>query len=175
MAYRWATDLDNGRLELVLGTPQPRWRVILERYGAVLTAAVVATLCIWLAIVLFAQGIGFSLDIGRVAVASVGMLPLALITASLVFALAGLLAPGAVIGIMAVFLGASFLADLLKTLLKLPDWVVNLSIFHQYGSPILDGLNWGAFVGMLAVALALLALGGLQFATRDVDRGAVES
>ncbi len=172
MANRWATDLDNGRLELVLGTPVPRWRVALERYGAVLVAAVAALLFIWLGILLFAQASSFSVDAGRVAVASLAMLPLELITVSLVFALAGLIPPGAVIGIMSVFLGVSFLAYLLKTLLKLPDWVLNLSIFHQYGTPLLDGLNWGAFVGMLLVALALLALGVWQFAVRDVEVGA---
>jgi len=128
-------------------------------------------LFIWLAILLFAQASSFSVDAGRIAVASLGVLPLELITAALVYALAGLIPPGAVIGIMSVFVGVSFLADLLKTLLKLPDWVLNLSIFHQYGNPILDGLNWGAFVGMLLIAAALLAVGVWQFAVRDVDRG----
>ncbi len=175
MAYRWPTDLDKGRLELPLSTPQSRWRVILERYSAVLGATVVATLSIWLAIVLFAQAAGFNMDVGRLAEASLGMLPLALITASLVYALAGLLPPSLVIGIMAAFLAASFLADLLRNLLNLPDWALNLSMFHQYGSPVLTGLNWGGFVGMLVVAAALLALGGWQFSARDIDRGVVES
>jgi putative exporter of polyketide antibiotics len=107
-----------------------------------------------------------------VAVASIGILPLELITASLVFALAGLIPPGAVIGIMSAFLGLSFVAELLKTPLKLPDWVAGLSIYQQYGSPVLDGLNWGAFVGMLIIALALLAVGVWQFSARDVERGA---
>ena len=172
MANRWATDLDAGRLELVLGTPVPRWRVVLERYAAVLAAAVAAPLCIWLAILLVAQASSFSVDAGRAAEASFGMLPLALITASLVYALAGVIPPGAVIGVMSAFLGVSFLADVLKTLLKLPDWVLNLSIFHQYGTPLLDGLNWGAFVGMLLVALAMLAVGAWQFSARDVEVGA---
>jgi ABC-2 type transport system permease protein len=175
MAYRWPTDLDKGRLELPLSTPQSRWRVILERYSAVLGATVVATLSIWLAIVLFAQAAGFNMDVGRLAEASLGMLPLALITASLVYALAGLLPPALVIGIMAAFLAASFLADLLRNLLNLPDWALNLSMFHQYGSPVLTGLNWGGFVGMLVVAAALLALGGWQFSARDIERGVVES
>jgi ABC-2 type transport system permease protein len=173
IANRWATDLDNGRLELVLSAPRSRWRVILERYGAVLAAAVAAPLGIWLGILLCAQAIGFSLDAGRVALASLGMLPLELITASLVYALAGLMPPGAIMGIMSVFLGISFLAEILKALLKLPDWVLNLSIFHQYGNPILDGLNWQTFAGMLLIAAALLALGVWQFSMRDVDRGVI--
>jgi ABC-2 type transport system permease protein len=172
MANRWVTDLDTGRLELVLSTPVPRWRVVLERYAAVLVAAVAAPLFMCLAILLAAQTVGFSLDAGRVAAATFGMLPLELITASLVYALAGVIPPGAVIGLMSAFLGVSFLADLLQTLLKLPDWVLNLSIFQQYGTPLLHDLHWGALVGMLLVALALLLLGVWQFCARSVDQGA---
>jgi ABC-2 type transport system permease protein len=172
LAYHWATDLDHGRLELVLSTPPPRWRVVLERYGAVLAAAVTATVVIWLTVVVCAQLSGFAYDGGRVAEASFGLLPLALITASLVYALAGLVPPGAVIGIMAAFLGVSYLADLLQSYLKLPSWVLNFSMYHQYGAPVLNGLSWGAFVGMLVVAVALLAVGSWQFSTRDVEVGA---
>lgn len=172
IATRWSTDLDTGRLELVLGTPQPRPRVIFQRYSAVVAALLITTLGVWLAIVLVAGGVGFSLDVARVAQASVGMLPLALITASLVFALAGRMPHTAVVGIMAIFLGVSYLADLLRTLLKLPAWVVNLSIFHAYGTPILTGLDWGAFAAMLVIAAAMLALDTWQFSVRDVNLGA---
>lgn len=172
LAYRWATDLDQGRLELVLSTPQPRWRVVLERYGMVLVATVIATLGVWLAIVVSAQASGLAVEQGRVAEAAFGILPLALITASVVFALAELLSPVAVISIMTVFLAASFLADLLRTVFNLPNWAVNLSMYRQYGSPVLNGLNWGSFVGMLAVAALLLAFGGWRFANADLDRGA---
>ena len=172
MAYRWATDLDKGRLELVLSAPQSRWRVALERYAAVVGAVVVATLAICLAILVCAQASGFAIDDGRVIQASLGMLPLALITASVVFVLAGLLPPIAVISIMSVFLAVSFLTDLLRTVFNLPTWAVNLSIFSQYGTPVLTGLNWAAFAGMLAVAALLLGFGGWRFANADLDRGA---
>lgn len=171
MAHRWATDLEHGRLELVLGTPHSRRRIILARYGAVALAVTVTALGVWLAIVLFARGIGFTLDTGRVAEASVGMLPLALITASLVFALAGILRPGTALGVMTGFLAVSYLTDLLRTVLSLPGWVVNVSIFRQYGTPLLTGLNWRAFAAMLAIAAALLALSVRQFSIRDVERG----
>lgn len=172
LAYHWATDLDRGRLELTLSTPPPRWRVVLERFGAVLASTVIATVVVWLAIVVCAQFAGFAVDEGRVAEATFGLLPLALITAALVYALASLISPGAVIGIMTAFLAISYLAEVLQSFLKLPSWVLNLSMYHQYGAPLLSGLNWVAFVGMLVVAAALLALGVWQFTIRDLDRGA---
>jgi ABC-2 type transport system permease protein len=172
LAYHWATDLDHGRLELTLSTPPPRWRVVLERYGAVLASTVIATVVVWLVIAVCAQLAGFAVDQGRVAEATFGLLPLALITASLVYALAGLVAPGVVIGIMIAFLAISYLADVLQAFLKLPSWVLHLSMYQQYGAPVLNGLSWGAFVGMLGVAAVLLALGVWQFSARDVEVGA---
>jgi ABC-2 type transport system permease protein len=172
LAYHWATDLDHGRLELTLSTPKPRGRVVLERYAAVLAVAVIATVVVWLTVVVCAQLSGLAYDGGRVAEASFGLLPLALITASLVYALAGLVAPGAVIGILAAFVAISYLAELLQSVLNLPSWVLNLSMYHQYGAPVLNGLNWGAFFGMLGVAAVLLALGVWQFTARDVEVGA---
>lgn len=174
LAYRWTTDLQKGRLELVLSTPTSRWRVILERYAAVMVATLAAVLAIWVAIELFAGAADFSLDAGRAFVASIGMAPLALVTASLVYALSGRLPPGLVIGVMAAFLAVSYLMDLLRTLLHLPGWALDFSIFHQYGTPMLTGLNWGGFVGLLAVAAALLAIGGWRFTRSDLERGANE-
>lgn len=171
LAYRWTTDLRKGRLELALSTPTPRWRVILERYAAVVAASLAVVLAIWLAIMVFAQAAGFGVGAGRVFVASLGLLPLALVTASLVYALSGRLPAGLVIGVMATFVAVSYLEDLLRTLLHLPRWALDFSIFHQYGTPMLNGLNWGGFVGMLVVAAALLAVGGWQFAMSDLERG----
>ena len=34
LALKWAADLENGRLELILSTPNARPRILLERFGA---------------------------------------------------------------------------------------------------------------------------------------------
>lgn len=175
LAYRWPSDLDNGRLEIVLSTPQPRWRVVVERFASVLVAVVLVSAAIWLTTVVFAQAANFAVDTGRVAAASFGMLPLGLVTAGLVYALTNVIPPVAVLSVMTLFVVVSFVTDLLREVLNLPEWVLNLSIFHQYGTPVMNGLNWGGFTGMLLIALALLLIGVWQFSARDVDRGAAES
>jgi ABC-2 type transport system permease protein len=76
-----------------------------------------------------------------------------------------------VLGIVTAYIALAFLAEFLKALLNLPDWVLSLSIFHQYGSPVTDGMNWGAFLGMTGVALVLLLIGLVQFRYVDVERG----
>ncbi len=175
LAARWSADLDAGRLELVVSTPAPRSRVLLARYAAPAAAACLAAGAVWLAIVLTAGISGFPVNPGHVAAASAGLVPLALITASLVVALSGIIPRAAILGIMAGFLAASYLIAVLRTLLGLPGWVVDLSIFHQYGTPLLTGLNWISVAGLLVAAAILLGLGAWQFAARDLDRGTAGS
>jgi ABC-2 type transport system permease protein len=171
-ALSWASDLDSGRMELVLSTPKSRYRVLLERFGAVFIAAVIAPLLSWLGILVAAWLTDTSVDVGNVAAATFGILPLELIVISLVYLLAGRLSVGVVLGIATLYIALAFFVELLRSLLNLPDWVMSLSIFHEYGSPITSGLDWGPFVAMLGVAAVLLVLGVVQFVRSDVGRGA---
>jgi polyether ionophore transport system permease protein len=171
LALTWASDLENGRLELLLGTPTSRQRMLLERFGAVLLMVLLASVFAWLATVVAAQIANLSIDQGHVIIASFSMLPLALIIVGLVYALAGRLRYGAVLGIVTAYIALAFLAEFLKSLLNLPDWLLSFSIFHLYGSPMTDGINWGAFLGMTSVALVLLLIGLIQFRNVDVERG----
>jgi ABC-2 type transport system permease protein len=171
-ALSWASDLERGRMELVLSTPTPRHRVMLEHVGAVLVAAVVVLLATWLSVLAGARMTDLSVDTGHVLAASLGILPLELIVAALVYVLAGRLRPGAILGIISTFVALSFFSQLLHAVLYLPDWVMSLSIFHQYGSPITDGWQWRPFVTMLGIAALLLAIGVVQFTRSDVERGA---
>jgi ABC-2 type transport system permease protein len=171
-ALTFATDLDRGRMELILSTPMPRYRIALERFAAVCAVAVAAPLAIWLSVLAGAFLTDLSVDAGHVLAASFGVLPLELIVAALVYVLAGRLRAGAILGIVGTFVALAFFAELLHAVLNLSDWVMSLSIFHQYGSPITDGWQWRPFVTMLGIAAVLLTLGLVQFTRSDVERGA---
>ncbi len=152
-ALSWASDLERGRMELVLSTPTPRYRLMLEHVGAVFVAAVVVLLAIWLSVLAGARMTDLSVDVSHVFAASLG-------------------SPGAIVSLSGTFVALSFFVELLHAVLKLPEWVMSLSIFHQYGSPITDGWQWRPFVTMLGIAALLLALGVVQFTHSDVERGA---
>jgi ABC-type transport system involved in multi-copper enzyme maturation permease subunit len=49
-----------------------------------------------------------------------------------------------------------------------PDWIVQLSIFERYGSPLTKGLDWGNVLGLLAVAVVALALAIWRFGQKDI-------
>jgi ABC-2 type transport system permease protein len=171
-ALAFATDLDRGHMELVLSTPTSRSRIVLERFGAVLVAAFAAPSAIWLSIMVGAYLTHLSVDADHVLAASFGILPLELIAVSLVYALVGRLRAATILGVVGAFIALAFFDQLLHAMLNLPDWVLSLSIFHQYGSPITDGWQWRPFVTMLGEAFALLTLSLVQFTRSDVKRGA---
>jgi ABC-2 type transport system permease protein len=171
LALTWAGDLENGHLELVLATPRSRLRIMLERFGAALLMVLLASVLAWLTTIIAVQIGNISVDQGHVIAASFSMLPLALIIVGLVYALAGRLRYGTLLGIVTAYVALGFLVEFLKALLNLPNWLISLSIFHLYGSPMTDGMNWGAFLGMTGAAVVLLVIGLVQFRYADVERG----
>jgi ABC-2 type transport system permease protein len=167
-ALAWSGDLEAGRLELVLATAQPRRRVILERFAVVVTGTLVVTAASWAAMMATVWFAGLEVDAGRLIVAYLGMVPLALLTAAMVYALAGWLRVGAVLAICSTLIVISYAMDVLSALLDLPSWVLDLSIFHQYGHPMTEDPRWGAWLALTALAAGLLALGVARFERADV-------
>ncbi len=171
LALKWSEDLENGRLELIFSTPQARTRVLLERFGANVLVLLPAPVLTWLAITIGAQLAHLSVDQGRVLAASFNMLPMALITISLVYALAGRLRYNPLMGILVAYLILSYVEELLEGMIQFPAWLMSLSIFHLYGNPVFLGMNWGNFLGMTGVAVVLLMIGLVQFRSADIKLG----
>lgn len=171
LALKWAADLENGRLELVLSTPNSRQKVLLERFVVHFAVTLLATFLVWLLLVIGARLLNIDVDQGRIAAASFSMFPLALITLCLVYALAGRLRYTPLFILLTVYLVLAFLEESLEGNFKIPTWVMSLSIFHLYGNPIFLGMNWTNFLGMLGAAIVLLLIGIVQFHYADVERG----
>ncbi|WP_052887786.1 ABC transporter permease subunit [Thermogemmatispora carboxidivorans] len=160
LAYSWSRDLDNNRLELILSTPHSRSRLLGEHAAAVVVASLIPPLVIWLSLLVTASSINLRIDVGDTAAACFSMLPLEWLAAALVYLLATRLSAGLTTGLVSLFIALSFLMEFLQPMLKLPDWLINLSIFHLYGSPITEGMRWGPTLTVLglAIAVALAAL-----------------
>jgi len=171
LALKWSADLENGRLELIFSTPQARLRVLLERFGANVLVVLLAPVLTWLVLIIGAQIINLNINQGRVLGACFSMLPLALITIGLVYALAGRLRYGAVLGIVTAYLALSYLEETLEGLVPIPSWIGHISIFHLYGNPIFGILDWGNVLGMTGVGIVLLVIGLVQFRYVDVQLG----
>ena len=167
-ASNWAEDEENGRFELLLANPQARWRVLLARYAAFVTSLLVIAAALLLAVVLAAIQQNLPLDGAKAVAAVAGMLPIALVVASVGYLLSGWLRSGAVTGVLGALLALSFLDELVGAIFKWPDWVVQLSLFERYGQPFTKGLDWSNVIGLLAVAAGALAIAIWRFSQKDI-------
>lgn len=170
-AATWARDLDIGSLELVLATPAPRWRLFLERFGALALLLVGAPVAVEVIVLVTGHLAGLRLDAGYVTAAMLGIFPLEVLTAAVVYLLACRTAAAIDTAVVGGLVGLSFLVSLFYTVFNLPAWLADLSIFYQYGSPITEGPRWGASLVMTGLAIVVLVVGAAEFARADVRRG----
>ena len=165
---RWSNDEDEGRLEIVLSTPNSRANVLLGRFAALATATVIVGVVTLVAGAAAAQVAGVSLNDSNLAQATLGMIPLALLIAAIGYLAAGWLRTAADTGLISFLLAAWFFISFVGPDLKWPDATLRLSPFYYYGTPLLHGLNLTDISLVVGVGAVALALGVLRFARKDI-------
>jgi ABC-2 type transport system permease protein len=165
---RWTADNDEGRLEIILSTPQPRLAVMLGRFAALATATVVIGLITLGAAAAASAVVGVKLDTTNLVEATLGMIPLGLLIAAIGYLAAGWLRTAVDTGLISFLLAAWFFVSFVGPDLKWPDATLRLSPFYYYGTPLLHGLELGNVVLLVAVGAVALALAGLRFARKDI-------
>lgn len=170
MVGAWASDEEEGRLDLVLGTPRPRHRVILGRFGAAALALGAVAGSIFAASVLAARAVDLRLDTGRVAQAAAGMVPVGLVVLAAGYLVSGWLRTRATTGTISALVIASFVVALLAPIFHWSDILRQLSIFEQYGAPLVDGLRLSHVAGLLVVAGAEVTAATWRFTRKDLIR-----
>ncbi len=162
-----ASQEQSGRLEVDLASPVRRRSYFLRRAMASLVALGVAAALAATAFLTTAVAMDLDLDWRKAGLACL-LLPLpASIVAAFGYGLTGW-RPRLVAAGVAAALAASFLFDLLAPALDLPGPLRKLSIFQLYGHPLIDGVRWLDLAAMLALIVALLAVGTLAFSRRDI-------
>jgi ABC-2 type transport system permease protein len=164
----WSADEQDGRLELVLSSPQPRLQVVLGRFAALATATVVISLITLLASIVAGAAAGLKLDAANLAAATLGMIPFGLLVAAIGYLASGWLRSAADTGLLSFLLAAWFFISFIGPELKLPDATLRLSAFYYYGTPLLHGLQPTSVLGVVAVAAVALGLGALRFVRKDI-------
>ncbi len=169
-ASRWGADEENGLQELLLATPQPRWIVLLARYGALATATVFIGVLTLVATALAASSSGIALNGGNLVAATLSMIPLGALVASLGYLLSGWLRTAIDTGILSFLLVAWFFITFVGPELSFPTLALRLSALYYYGTPLLNGLPLVNTLGILVVAIVALVLATVRFAQRDIGR-----
>ena len=164
----WASEEGERRLEVVLGAPLSRARWAIESGLGVLGAVAVLTLLTALGV-----AIGAGVQGSAVARPTIGVLVIGVYAGALCgvgLAVGGLVRPS-LAGPVTVGLSLGFyLFELIGSILRLPDQVLDLALNRHLGQPII-----GTFDGPGLVACAVLAIGGLAVCAiglrrRDIGR-----
>jgi len=164
----WTADQDDGRLEIVLSTPQPRVSVLLGRFAALATATVVVGVVTLAASAVAIAVSGVSLNAANLAEAILGMIPLGLLIAAIGYLAAGWLRTAADTGLISLLLAAWFFISFVGPDLRWSDTTLRLSPFYYYGTPLLHGLQLGNIAVVVAVGAVALVLASLRFARKDI-------
>ncbi len=164
----WSADEQDGRLELVIATPQPRIAVLLGRFAALATATIVIGIVTLLVSFGAAAAAGLKLDGGNLAAAVLGAIPLGLLIAAIGYLTSGWLRTAADTGLLSFLLAAWFFISFIGPELKLPDATLRLSAFYYYGTPLLNGPQLTSIVGVLAFSAVALGVGALRFSRKDI-------
>ncbi|MDQ2951055.1 MAG: ABC transporter permease subunit [Chloroflexota bacterium] len=166
---RWTADEEDGRLDLVLSTPQSRVVVVLGRFAALATSTVIIGVVTLVVTAVGAQISGVALDPVNLAAATLGMIPLGLLIAAIGYLAAGWLRTAAETGLLAFLLAAWFLISFVGPELGWPDPALRLSPFYYYGTPLLHGIELGNVILLIAIGAGALALATLRFARKDIN------
>jgi ABC-2 type transport system permease protein len=164
----WATDEARRRLEVVLSTPRTRASWALRTGLGVLAAIALMT-----GIVAAFIGLGVLSQAGEAAAPVGGIAVLGLAAAG--FAGVGLAVGGVVrtslaVGVTAGLVIATFLLDTLGAALKLPDWVLDLSIYKHLGQPMAGIFDPVGIVVAAILTVAGLAICAIGLTRRDIGR-----
>ena len=163
---KWASDEQDGRLEMILATPLARARWVIAGGAAALLASVVMT-------VLFAAGIGLGAASGGVAAgdAIIGSAVLGLYAAAIVgigIAVGGLWRTSIAAEIAAVAVLVTYLIDLVAPPLNLPDWVHQLALTAHLGQPMVGVWDPVGIGACLLIAVGGIAIGAWGITRRDI-------
>lgn len=164
----WASDEGERRLELVLGTPVSRTRWALRSASAVMVAIAVMTLVMAIGV-----AAGAATQTGDVAGPVIGLAALGLYGMALAgigLAAGGLIRPGIAAGVTVVLGLASYLLDLVGSILKLPEPILDLALNRHLGRPILGVYDWPGMALTAGLAIGGVILCAIGVRRRDIGR-----
>jgi ABC-2 type transport system permease protein len=167
-ASRWASDEEDGQLDLVITTPRPRAQVILGRFGALATATIVIALLTLAVTAATSAATGIQLDAGNLVGAGLSLIPLGLLVAAIGYLLSGWLNTAIDTGLLSFLLVIWFVITFVGQDIGWPSGTQKLSAFYYYGTPILSGVSFGNLLFILVLAAVALVLATIRFAQKDI-------
>jgi ABC-2 type transport system permease protein len=164
-----AGDEERQSLDVMLSNPISRWELVVGRFllmaAGLAVILAIMTVLTWLP----APLMGVDLSITSVLEGSASLWVFCLLFGGLSLLCSALVRKNSVaIAIPVAVLVASYVGNALANVISSIDTVRYGSIFHYYGSPLTEGIQWVGFLGILGVAVVLTALAAAAFSRRDI-------
>jgi ABC-2 type transport system permease protein len=160
-----------GTLDLLLSTPVPRWRVVVDKFAAMAAATAVLGLGLWATLVGTAPL--FQIDVGavRLGEATVSTALLGLVFGALALAVGSATGSrGVAVGVATALALAAYSINALSALVPALETPALFSPFHYYGAavPLMNGLDPGHVAVLVGLTAALTVGAVVAFARRDL-------
>lgn len=158
-------------MDLLLATPVPRHRIVLERFAAMVTLVFVVAAIVLVVMVVGNPIVDLGFSLPNMVASNLGLALLALVFGSLALAVGGMTGKrGATIGVAA---GVTVATFFINGLAELVDWLQGpqkLTPFYwlQQWDPLNDGFSASTIALMVIVIGVLLAVAIWGFNRRDV-------
>jgi ABC-2 type transport system permease protein len=166
----WSSDENERRLELLLAAPVTRIGWAIRSGLGVLVAIGVMTAIFIAGVVASTASQAAAGDLGRVAggVAVLGLYAMAL--AGIGLAVGGLFRPGLAAPVALSLAIGFFLLELIGSLAKFPDVVMDLALSRHLGRPMLGDFDWPGVAVCAALAIGGVLVCAIGMRRRDIGR-----
>jgi ABC-2 type transport system permease protein len=160
---------ERGTIDVLLGSPIPRWQLIVGNFAAaaisLLGVAAILGLFTWVPAVLLDVG----LSVERTAEAVLNLWPLCIFFGGLAMLCSAVFHRRVLaIAVPGAILVAMYFVNALGNLVEELEDAQPFSAFHYYGAAIENGMDWTDFGGISLAALVLVLLAVLAFRRRDI-------
>lgn len=167
-----AGEEERGTADLLLSNPLPRWRVVVEKFAAlVIYTAALAFVFGWLALAIGAVAVDMDISLGRMAEATLSVVLLGLTFGALALAIGCASGNrGSSMGAAGAIAVAAYFLNSLAPIVEVLEPYRKLSPFYYYigADPLRNGLNPGHAVVLIGLTVALLVVALFAFERRDL-------
>jgi len=166
-----AGEEEHGTLDLLLSNPLPRWRVIVQKFAALVVSITFLAFVFWLGLAFGAILVDMKISLGRLAEAIVSAILLGLTFGTLALALGCIRGSrGLSIGLASALSIVAYLVNALSLLVEglKPYRVLSPFYYYSHADPLTYGLNLEHAAILIGITLALLAVALFTFQHRDI-------
>ena len=160
-----------GTLDLLVSNPVARWKVVLQKFEAMIAGAVALAFILWVALAIAAVAVGMEIGMVRMAAAVLSATLLGIGFGALALAVGCATGNrGMSISLAAVAAIVAYLVNAMAPVIDLLEPLSRLSPFYYYidSDPLVNGLNLVHAAVLVALAAVLLAASTVTFERRDL-------